>query len=108
MASMRLPGKPLADIGGKPRIAHVSRGAIEADSGRVVVAPDAPEIAAAIRAAGGEAAMTRDDHVNGTARIHEALGRLGGEAEIVVNVQGDIPTVAPASVRSALTPLADP
>jgi 3-deoxy-manno-octulosonate cytidylyltransferase (CMP-KDO synthetase) len=108
MASTRLPGKPLADIGGEPMIVHVWRRAIEANIGRVVVATDAPEIAAAIRAAGGEAAMTRDDHVNGTARIHEALGRLGGEAEIVVNVQGDIPTVAPASVRAALTPLADP
>jgi 3-deoxy-manno-octulosonate cytidylyltransferase (CMP-KDO synthetase) len=108
MASTRLPGKPLADIGGKPMIVHVWRRAIEADIGRVVVATDAPEIAAAIRAAGGEAAMTRDDHVNGTARIHEALAALLSDADIVVNVQGDIPTVAPASVRAALTPLADP
>jgi 3-deoxy-manno-octulosonate cytidylyltransferase (CMP-KDO synthetase) len=108
MASTRLPGKPLADIGGEPMIVHVWRRAMEAGIGPVVVATDAPEIAAAIRAAGGEAAMTRDDHVNGTARIHEALGGLGGDADIIVNVQGDIPTVAPASVRAALTPLADP
>src|SRR5258707_13342815 len=107
MASTRLPGKPLADIGGEAMIVHVWRRAIAADFGGVVVATDAPEIAAAIRAAGGEAAMTRDDHVNGTARIHEALATLGAEAEIVVNLQGDIPTVAPASVRAALIPLAD-
>jgi 3-deoxy-manno-octulosonate cytidylyltransferase (CMP-KDO synthetase) len=108
MAATRLPGKPLADIAGEPMIVHVWRRAVEADIGRVVVATDAPEIAAAIRGAGGEAAMTRADHVNGTARIHEALAAIGGNAEIVVNVQGDIPTVAPASVRAALAPLADP
>jgi 3-deoxy-manno-octulosonate cytidylyltransferase (CMP-KDO synthetase) len=108
MASTRLPGKPLADIGGEPMIVHVWRRAVEADIGRVVVATDAPAIAAAVRAAGGEAAMTRSDHANGTARIPEALAGLGGEADIVVNIQGDIPTVAPASVRAALRPLADP
>jgi len=108
MAATRLPGKPLADIGGEPMIVHVWRRAIEANIGRVVVATDAPAIAAAVRAAGGEAAMTRSDHANGTARIHEALAGLGSEAEIVVNIQGDIPTVAPGSVRAALTPLADP
>jgi 3-deoxy-manno-octulosonate cytidylyltransferase (CMP-KDO synthetase) len=108
LASTRLPRKPLAEIAGEPMIVHVWRRAIEADIGRVVVATDAPEIAAAVRAAGGEAAMTRDDHLNGTARIHEALTALVTDAEIVVNVQGDIPTVAPASVRAALKPLADP
>src|ERR1700736_6540681 len=108
MAARRLPEKRLADIGGEPMIVTVWRRAVEADIGRVVVATDAPAIAAAVRAAGGEAAMTRIDHANGTARIHEALAGLGGEAEIVVNIQGDIPTVAPASVRAALTPLADP
>src|SRR5207253_10742260 len=89
LAATRLPGKPLADIGGEPMIVHVWRRAIEAHIGRVVVATDAPEIAAAIRAAGGEAAMTRDDHVNGTPRLHEAPGGLGGEAEHVGNGQGD-------------------
>src|SRR5579859_1466625 len=108
MASTRLPGKPLAEIAGEAMIVHVWRRAVEAEIGRVVVATDAPEIAAAVRAAGGEAAMTRADHVNGTARIHEALGALETDADIVVNVQGDIPTVAPASVRAALKPLADP
>lgn len=108
MAASRLPGKPMADIAGEPMIVHVWRRAVEAGIGRVVVATDEPAIAAAIRAAGGEAAMTRDDHANGTARIHEALQQVGGDAEIVVNVQGDIPTVAPESVRAALRPLADP
>ncbi|MBN8997175.1 MAG: 3-deoxy-manno-octulosonate cytidylyltransferase [Rhizobiales bacterium] len=108
MAASRLPGKPMADIAGEPMIVHVWRRAVEAGIGRVVVATDERAIADAIRAAGGEAAMTRDDHVNGTGRIHEALQEIGGDAEIVVNVQGDIPTVAPESVRAALRPLADP
>lgn len=108
MASTRLAGKPLADIAGAPMIVHVWRRATEAGIGRVVVATDAPEIKAAVEAAGGEAVMTRADHLNGTARIHEALALIGGDAEIVVNLQGDIPTVAPESVRAALRPLADP
>ncbi len=108
MAASRLPGKPLADIAGEPMIVHVWRRAMEADIGRVVVATDEPAIAAAVRKAGGEAVMTRSDHLNGTARIHEALGLIGGSAEIVVNVQGDLPTIAPESVRAALRPLADP
>ena len=108
MASTRLPGKPLADIAGEAMVVHVWRRAVEADIGRVVVATDAAEIAAAVRVAGGEAAMTRADHVNGTARIHEALASLATDAEIIVNLQGDIPTVAPESVRAALKPLAHP
>jgi 3-deoxy-manno-octulosonate cytidylyltransferase (CMP-KDO synthetase) len=108
MAASRLPGKPMADIAGEPMIVHVWRRAVEAAIGRVVVATDEPAIAEAVRAAGGEAAMTRPDHLNGTARIHEALQKVGGDAEIVVNVQGDLPTVAPESVRAALRPLADP
>jgi 3-deoxy-manno-octulosonate cytidylyltransferase (CMP-KDO synthetase) len=108
MAATRLPGKPLADIGGEPMIVHVWRRAVEAAVGRVVVATDADEIADAVRRAGGEAALTRADHANGTARIHEALAVVGSTAEVVVNLQGDIPTVQPASVRAALTPLADP
>jgi 3-deoxy-manno-octulosonate cytidylyltransferase (CMP-KDO synthetase) len=108
MASTRLPGKPLADIAGEPMIVHVWRRAIEAGVGRVIVATDAPEIRTAIVAAGGEAVMTRNDHPNGTARIHEALVQVGGDAEVVINLQGDIPTVEPESVRAALRPLANP
>ncbi|HET7716831.1 MAG TPA: 3-deoxy-manno-octulosonate cytidylyltransferase [Bauldia sp.] len=110
MASTRLPGKPLADIHGMPMIVHVWRRAIEADIGRVVVATDDENIAGAVRAAGGEAIMTSRDHVNGTSRIDEALARLDPDGAVgtIVNVQGDLPTIAPATVRAALDPLADP
>ncbi len=107
MASTRLPGKPLAEIGGAPMIVHVWRRAVEADVGRVVVATDDVAIAAAIELAGGEAILTRPDHVNGSSRIHEALGLIDSSAEVVVNLQGDLPTVEAATVRAALAPLAE-
>ena len=106
MASTRLPGKPLADIHGHPMIVHVWRRAMEARLGRVVVATDDFSIASAIEMAGGEAVITRADHVNGTSRIHEALEIIGSDEEIVVNLQGDLPTVSPATVQAALAPLA--
>lgn len=110
MAASRLPGKPLADIHGTPMIVHVWRRAMEAAIGRVAVATDDAGIAAAVRAAGGEAVMTAAGHLNGTARINEALSRLDPEArvETVVNVQGDLPTIAPDTIRAALAPLSDP
>lgn len=108
MASERLPGKPLADIHGLPMIVHVWRRATEAAIGRVVVATDDLSIAAAIELAGGEAVMTRADHLNGTQRIHEALGKVEGDADVVVNLQGDLPTVDAATVRAVLAPLAEP
>jgi 3-deoxy-manno-octulosonate cytidylyltransferase (CMP-KDO synthetase) len=110
MAASRLPGKPLADIAGRPMIAHVMARAAAADVGRVFVATDSVEIAAAVSAAGGEPVMTRDDHASGSDRIFEALERIDpqGKAEIVVNVQGDLPTLDPADLRAALGPLADP
>src|SRR6185503_2454415 len=108
MASTRLPGKPLAHINGTPMIVHVWRRAMEADIGRVVLATDSEEVARAVKAAGGEAVMTAADHVNGSSRIHEALRRLGAAEEIVVNFQGDIPTVPAASVRAVLRPLSEP
>lgn len=108
LAATRLPNKPLADIHGEPMIVHVWRRAMEAGVGRVVVATDEPAIAAAVERAGGEAAMTRADHLNGTSRIHEAVQRLAASGDIVVNLQGDIPTVDPETVRAALRPLADP
>ena len=110
MAASRLPGKPLADIHGEPMIAHVWRRAREADIGRVAIATDDDRIAAAIRAAGGEAIMTGADHLNGTSRINEALAILDPDGRIgtVVNVQGDLPTVAPETIRAALAPLSDP
>lgn len=110
MAATRLPGKPLLDIGGQPMIVHVLRRAEEAGIGRVAVATDTPEIAAAVKAAGGEVVMTRGDHPSGSDRIHEAMRTIdpSGEAEIVVNLQGDFPTIDPGTIRAALPPLDDP
>jgi 3-deoxy-manno-octulosonate cytidylyltransferase (CMP-KDO synthetase) len=110
MASSRLPGKPLHDIAGLPMIVHVLRRAEAARIGRVAVATDTAEIADAVRAHGGEAVMTRPDHPSGSDRVFEAAGRLdpGGEAEIVVNVQGDFPTITPDNIRDVLPPLEDP
>jgi 3-deoxy-manno-octulosonate cytidylyltransferase (CMP-KDO synthetase) len=109
MAATRLPGKPLLDIAGLPMIVHVLRRAEAARIGRVAVATDTPEIAAAVTSHGGEAVMTRADHPSGSDRIYEALGKLdpGGETEIVVNLQGDFPTIRPDNIRSVLGPLAD-
>ena len=110
MASTRLPGKPLADIAGLPMIVHVARRAREADVGPVAVATDAPAVAEAVRDHGFEAVMTREDHPSGSDRVFEALEALDpdGEVEAVVNVQGDLPTIEPSTVRAALEPLADP
>jgi len=109
MASTRLPGKPLADIAGVPMIVQVWRRAREADIGRVVVATDDARILEAVVAHGGEAVMTRPDHPSGSDRIFEALSRVDpdGRHDVVVNVQGDLPTIEPAAVRAAVAPLAD-
>ncbi len=108
LKATRLPDKPLADIHGVPMIVHVWRRAVEARVGRVVVATDSPEIAAVIEAAGGEAAMTRDTHTTGSDRIHEALSRLDpdGRIKVIVNLQGDLPTLEPRLVQDCLKPLA--
>ena len=110
MAATRLPGKPLLDIGGVPMIVHVLRRAEAAQIGRVAVATDTPEIAAAVTAHGGLAVMTRADHPSGSDRIYEAMKALDpdGKAEIVVNLQGDFPTISPDNIRDVLPPLADP
>jgi 3-deoxy-manno-octulosonate cytidylyltransferase (CMP-KDO synthetase) len=110
LASTRLPDKPLAMIHGIPMIVHVWRRAIEAGVGRVVVAVDDPRVRSVVEDAGGHAVMTRPDHPSGTDRIHEAVEVIDphGDHDIVVNLQGDLPTIAPAVVRAALTPLADP
>ena len=73
MQATRLPGKPMVDIAGEPMIVHVWRRAVAANAGRVVVATDAAEVVAAIKAAGGEAVMTRADHASGSDRIFEAV-----------------------------------
>jgi 3-deoxy-manno-octulosonate cytidylyltransferase (CMP-KDO synthetase) len=110
MASTRLPGKPLLDISGLPMIVHVLRRGELAGIGRVAVATDTAEIAAAVRAHGGEAVMTRPDHPSGSDRIHEAARLLDpdGRCEIVVNLQGDFPTISPDNIRDVLPPLDDP
>ncbi|MDI1263322.1 MAG: 3-deoxy-manno-octulosonate cytidylyltransferase [bacterium] len=110
MAATRLPGKPLLDIAGLPMIVHVLRRAEEAKIGRVAVATDTPEIAAAVTAHGGEAVMTRADHPSGSDRIYEALRTIDpdGKIEIVVNVQGDLPTIPPGDIRASLDLLDDP
>ena len=109
LASTRLPGKPLADIGGEAMIVHVWRRACEADIGPVVVACAEAEIADAITAAGGTAVLTRPDHVSGSDRAFEALQAVDSEANIdaVVNLQGDLPTIDPAALATVLAPLAD-
>jgi 3-deoxy-manno-octulosonate cytidylyltransferase (CMP-KDO synthetase) len=110
LASTRLPGKPLADIHGAPMIVHVWRRAVEAKIGPVVVACADREIAEAIERAGGRAMMTDPAHPVGTDRIYEALARLDPERrhDIVVNLQGDMPTIEPAVVRASLAALAEP
>ena len=107
MASTRLPGKPLADIAGLPMIVQVARRAAAADVGRVVVAVDDQAVFDAVVAAGFEAVMTRVDHQSGSDRIYEALTKSDpdGHAEIVINVQGDLPTIDPQTIRAALRPL---
>jgi len=108
MAATRLPGKPLLDLAGLPMIVHVLRRAEAAQIGRVAVATDTPEIAATVKSHGGEAVMTRADHPSGSDRIYEALCKLDprGEAEIVVNLQGDFPPSCPkiSATYSARSP----
>jgi 3-deoxy-manno-octulosonate cytidylyltransferase (CMP-KDO synthetase) len=110
MAATRLPGKPLLDIAGLPMIVHVLRRAEAAQIGRVAVATDTTEIAAAVTAHGGEAVMTRPDHPSGSDRIFEALEKLDPNRQIdtVINLQGDFPTISPENIRAVLGPLADP
>ncbi|WP_020397828.1 3-deoxy-manno-octulosonate cytidylyltransferase [Kordiimonas gwangyangensis] len=99
-ASTRLPGKPLADICGKPMIAHVWDRAAEAlGAADVCVAADDERIVDAVKANGGQAVMTRPDHASGTDRIAEVASLLGwADDEIVVNVQGDEPLMPPALI----------
>ena len=90
-------------------IVHVLRRAIEADVGPVLVAVDDRAIAEAVEAAGGCAIMTRQDHASGSDRIFEAIGAYDptGRHDVILNIQGDLPTIPPADVRAALAPLAD-
>ena len=110
MASTRLPGKPLADIHGEAMIVHVWRRAVEAGIGPVVVACAEPEIARAVAAAGGRAVLTDPDHPSGTDRVFEAVCAVDpqGRHDVVINLQGDLPTLDPALVGVVAGLLDDP
>jgi 3-deoxy-manno-octulosonate cytidylyltransferase (CMP-KDO synthetase) len=110
MTATRLPGKPLADIHGEPMIVHVWRRAVEAGIGPVAVATDEPRIVAAIERAGGRAVLTRDDHPSGSDRIKEAADIIDpeGRHDVIVNVQGDLPTIDPRAIAASVDPLSDP
>lgn len=106
----RLPHKPLADINGEPMIVHVWRRAVAAAVGPVVVACGEEEIVDAIRAAGGNAVLTRPDHASGSDRVCEAVESCDpdGAFDAVVNVQGDLPTLESGLIAAAVEALAEP
>jgi 3-deoxy-manno-octulosonate cytidylyltransferase (CMP-KDO synthetase) len=104
MKATRLPDKPLADIGGEPMIVHVWRRAVEADCGAVLVATESEAVRAAVVKVGGAAIMTRPDHVSGSDRVFEAvqLHDPSAKLDVIVNLQGDLPTLDPGLVRACL------
>jgi 3-deoxy-manno-octulosonate cytidylyltransferase (CMP-KDO synthetase) len=105
--STRLPGKPLAQIDGRPMIEHVYLRAKRAKSvSRVIVATDDLRIARTVIAFGGEAKLTRPDHPSGTDRLAEVAAKLS--CDIVVNVQGDEPLIDPGAIDEAVAAFADP
>jgi 3-deoxy-manno-octulosonate cytidylyltransferase (CMP-KDO synthetase) len=108
MASTRLPGKPLADIGGVPMIVRVWARAMQAGVGPVVVAAAEEEIADAVEKAGGHAVLTHPDLPSGSDRIYAALQGIdpGGRYDTVINLQGDLPALDPAQLRAAASALA--
>ncbi len=110
LAATRLPGKTLADIHGEPMIVHVWRRAMAAGVGPVLVAAQEPEIARAVETAGGRARLTRADHPSVSDRVFEAVQAEDpqGRHDVVVNLQGDLPTLDPALLASVLAPLVDP
>ena len=107
MASTRLPDKPLADIHGETMIVHVWRRAMEADIGPVIVAAGETEIVESVLAAGGNAVLTDPGHLSGSDRIHEALQTCDpeGKHDAIVNIQGDLPTIAADAIRAVFAPL---
>ena len=95
-ASTRLPGKPLADIHGKPMVVRVMERAVKSGASRVIIATDHPDVAAAVIDAGGEACMTNPNHQSGTERLAEVIDTYGfSDNKIIVNVQGDEPLIPP-------------
>ena len=108
LASTRLPGKALADLGGKPMVVRVAERARESGAEKIYVATDHRDIAEAVERAGIQAVMTRSDHPTGTDRIAEVVQRFGlDEKAIVVNIQGDEPLIAPGLIRAVAALLAD-
>ncbi|GLW37124.1 3-deoxy-manno-octulosonate cytidylyltransferase [Pectobacterium polaris] len=106
-ASSRLPGKPLADINGKPMVVHVMERALESGAQRVIVATDHPDVEAAVQQAGGEVCLTRADHNSGTERLAEVIERYGfTDDDIIVNVQGDEPLIPSVIIRQVAENLA--
>ncbi len=110
MAATRLPGKPLAEIAGRPMILHVLDRAREAAIGPVIVACGEPAIASVVQDAGGVAVLTDPALPSGSDRVQAALARLdpAGRHDVVVNLQGDLPALPPDYLRAVLAPLADP
>ncbi len=110
MASTRLPGKPLADIAGRPMILHVVDRARRAGVGRVIVAAGDPEIAEIVTKAGAEAVLTEPGLPSGSDRVHAAAQQIDptGESSVIINLQGDLPGLDPETLRAALRPLEDP
>ncbi len=100
MASLRLPGKPLADLGGKPMVVRVAERARASGATEVLIATDSPEVMAAAARHGVAAVLTRADHPSGTDRLAEVAALMGWpDEQIVVNVQGDEPLIDPELVR---------
>jgi len=110
MGSTRLPGKPLADICGQPMIVHVWQRCVDARVGPVIVACSEDEVYRAVMKAGGVAVMTDPALPSGSDRVWAALQEYdpNEEHQIVVNVQGDLPTLQPSLIRAALGPLQNP
>ena len=107
-ASTRLPGKPLADIAGKPMVVRVAEAARRSNACGVWVATDDERIEAAVRPHGFQVVMTRADHVSGTDRIAEVADKLDwADADIVVNVQGDEPLIDPDLISAVAAALGD-
>ncbi|MBE8597065.1 3-deoxy-manno-octulosonate cytidylyltransferase [Xenorhabdus sp. BG5] len=107
-SSTRLPGKPLADIHGKPMVVHVMERAVRSGAERVIVATDNQEVFDAVIAAGGEACMTRENHHSGTERLAEVIDKYQfADDEIIVNVQGDEPLIPEQIIKQVADNLAD-
>lgn len=110
LASSRLPNKALADINGVPMIVHVWRRGMEANLGPVIVACGDEQIADVIHSAGGEAVMTDPQLISGSDRVFAALGAVdpAGRYDVIVNLQGDMPTATPAILTTLVEPLRKP